>query len=681
MRIRWIVAGPALLTLAGLLAVPAGVARAASFSLSSFDSVVVDAAHGHMFVSPGNDFGRGSNEIVVTSLAGREVSAITGLSGAQGLALSPDGATLYAALSGSDEVAGIDTTTLKTTATYSLPAGDSPAELAIESGELWLSYYDNNLDGGQAAIGEIDLTAASPAFTPNALPGTYYYAPKLAADPLGSSGTLVAEYTGISPDDAVGVYDVATTPPTAYLTAQSLASCPENTDVAVLPGGSQFVVAGCGQDISGQPPVPPGLQVFSTTTVAQAATWYAKTGTPDAVAVGSNGLVAVGSETASGPDLYVYKQGASTPQNAYTLELQTPAGSGQYFTLAPRGLGFAADGSALAAVAEDQFTTPDTFTVHELNDPAVTAASISLGGTASAVLGKPAALTGKLAYTVGSPAAGTKVKIVRSLAGSKATRVFTVSTGTGGAFKLTDTPGAVGTYTYTASYAGDSSHQAATGARTVSILRYPVALTLKESPGTANYHQRVTLTAHLGRTSTNRTVSFYAQPYGSTTSKLIKSGRVNSAGNISVTYVPAYDTLFSAKFSGDARYAAETAQARLGVRVSVTQADSGWYTSASYGGVLYRVFHQAGALKLTATVAPNKHGECVALEISVYAQGRWQPSETGSCGKLNSASRIPGEVSLSGAAGFQFRIRVDFIHNDKTNLASDGSWFYFAVTK
>jgi hypothetical protein len=447
----------------------------------------------------------------------------------------------------------------------------------------------------------------------------------------------------------------------------------------VLPGGSEFVVAGCADVTSGDPPVPPGLQVFSTTSVKQVATWYAGTGTPGTVSVAPNGLVA-GVFGGGSPDVYVFEPGATEPQNAYTLA------NGTYLELPLHSLAWASDNSVLAAVSEDWYTSPPsqpnpTFTVTDLNDPGVTAASLSLSGTSSAVLGKTVTITGKLAYTVGSPATNTEVTITRTLAGSTATKTFTVATGTGGSFKLTDTPTALGTYTYTASYAGDTSHQPATTTRTVNILRYPVTLTLTESPGTANYHQQVTLTAHLGKTYTNRTVSIYAQPYGSTASKLIKSGRVNSAGNLSVTYVPTYDTLFSAVFSGDAKYAPETAHARLGVRVSVTQADAGWYTSTTYGGVLYRVYHQGTLLKLTTAVAPNKHGECVALEIAVYAQGAWQSLGTGSCGTLDSASKTAGEVNLSGTAGYRFRLRVDFVHNDKTNLAGDSSWFYFSVTK
>jgi hypothetical protein len=238
---------------------------------------------------------------------------------------------------------------------------------------------------------------------------------------------------------------------------------------------------------------------------------------------------------------------------------------------------------------------------------------------------------------VGSPAAGTTVKIVRSLAGSSATKTVTVRTAAGGAFKLTDIPGAAGTYSYTASYAGDSTHEAVTTARTVSILRDPVTLTLEESLGTAGYHQPVTLTAHLGATYANRNVSIYAQPYGTTTKRLIKSGRVSASGNLSVRYAPATDTTFSAVFAGDARYAPKTVTTHVEVHAAVSQSDRGWYASASSGGVLYRVFHQGGTLNATAMVAPNKKGECVAFQLEQYRQGGWV-STTGPCLSLNSSA-------------------------------------------
>jgi hypothetical protein len=456
MRIRWIMVGPALLTLiAGLLAGPAGVARAASVRLTGDDNVVVDTVHGHVFASPEFQWREAGipDAVVVADLDGTVVTTITGLSGVQGLVLSPADSMLYAAVPGDDDVVGISTTTLKVTKTYPLPAAYSPQELAVEDGKLWVSYY-SQATGVTAGIGDIDLTAANPVFTPGTLPGDYTYAPKLVADPLGH-GTLVAEYTGISPSDGVGVYDVATTPPTTYLQPTQLASCPENSDIAVLPGGSEFVVAGCLDSFNEGADTDPGLQVFSTRTLKHVATWSGGYGTPRSVSVAANGLVAVGSAANSGPDLYTFKPGATTPRDTYTLETELPPGSSEYFSLVDGGLAFAPAGSVLTAVTEGLTQTGQAFILYILPSPGVSGATLSLGGSTSAGLGKAVTLTGRLAYTVGSPAAGTKVKIVRSPAGSSAAKTVTVRTAAGGAFKLTDIPGAAGTYTYTASYAGE----------------------------------------------------------------------------------------------------------------------------------------------------------------------------------------------------------------------------------
>jgi hypothetical protein len=661
MRTRWFLAGAALIALAGLLAVPSGVARAATtFTLSGFNDVVVDAAHGHVFVSPGTLQNSSEAEIVVTDLTGKVTGAITGLSEPSGMALSADGKTLYVALSGADEVVSVDTTTLEeTSVTYPLPSGYSPVNLAVESGKLWVSYSGfSDTTGTFAGIGEIDLSAASPAFVPNVLqdgePGGWYNAPALAVDPLGQ-GTLVA-YDAV---DEVSSFDVATSPPTA-LARLLLVSLPNNVNgAAVLPGGTQFVLT----DISGN-----GVMRFSTATGQQLGTWYTGVASPATVITAANGLVAVG--TAAG--VFVFRQGATGPQNEYGLA--SP------WVFESHGLAFASDGSYLAGVADGNGVPPYTLAVHSMPDPGVTASSISLGGTSSAVLGKTVTLAGKLAYTVGTPAAKTRITITRKLAGSTATRTFTVQTAAGGSFRLTDTPSPVGTYTYTASYAGDTSHQPSAGTRTVDVLRCPVSLTLADSPKTASYHQRVTLTAHLGKTYRNRTVSVYALPHGAKAKKLLKSGPVNSEGNISVSYVPSYDTTFSAAFTGDAKYAPQTASLRLGVRASVSQAISGYYKSTDIGGVRYREYHQASKLTDHFTVTPNHHGQCANVVVQVHYQGQWQSDVNSGCLALSSASSITGQLGLSGAAGFDFRIRAALVHSDSANLASNSSWAYFAVT-
>ena len=60
--------------------------------------------------------------------------------GVMGITLSPDGSTLYAALSGAHAVSAISTATLQQTAAYSLGAANSPLQVAVQSGKLWVSY-------------------------------------------------------------------------------------------------------------------------------------------------------------------------------------------------------------------------------------------------------------------------------------------------------------------------------------------------------------------------------------------------------------------------------------------------------------------------------------------------------------------------------------------------------------
>jgi streptogramin lyase len=70
-------------------------------------------------------------------------------------------ALLYAALSTGDAVTAISTATLTQTASYALPAGDSPFNVAVQSGKIWVSY-----DTGTpfaAAVGYFDPSASSPA--------------------------------------------------------------------------------------------------------------------------------------------------------------------------------------------------------------------------------------------------------------------------------------------------------------------------------------------------------------------------------------------------------------------------------------------------------------------------------------------------------------------------------------
>src|SRR5258708_30578774 len=100
---------------------------------------------------------------------------------------------------------------------------------------------------------------------------------------------------------------------------------------------------------------------------------------------------------------------------------------------------------------------------------------------------------------------------------------------------------------------------------------------------TALYGSTIKVTAHLGSTHTNRTVSISASFPGSRTVKVLKTAMVNSAGNRVVSYPDATrNVVFTVKFGGDAEYAPTSVTVRVGLAARVSMSNSGWYTSASY---------------------------------------------------------------------------------------------------
>jgi hypothetical protein len=531
-----------------------------ALKITSFYQIVADTAHSHLFISQGSS---SQNHIIVTNLAGKQVATIGGQDGVMGIALSPDGKTLYAALSALHAVTAISTSTLKETASYSIGNTNTPHDVAVQSGKVWVSYDTGT--PSMAAIGDIDLTTNTPAFETQAAMGGWYSAPELAADPH-DTGVLVAAQPGISPASA-GTYDTSAEPATVRAPITSLSNnCDNQRDLAVVPGGSQFILA-CG--------APYAHFRYSTADLSQQGS-YASTNYPASVAIDARGDVAAG--TANNPyaaDLYIYHQNGDKALNTYNL-----ASSSTSITLMPRGLAWAADGSRLFAVIND--FSANTYSLRVIDGPTLIQPRLSL----------------------------------------------------------------------------------ATGSKTFS------------------YNSAVHVTAHLGKTATNRTVSIYAQRLGGTTRKLLKTGRVNSSGNLTVSYKAPYSTTFTVAFSGDGKYAPATATSTVYVRAAVSESLTGYYSSEQVGGVTYWLFHRHSVMHVHVHVRPNKDGQCVKFELQIHYQGAWHGKIT-RCAALDSSSRINLNVNLGRAGlGYHYRIRADYVRSkDTSNLSNDSAWQFFIVKR
>jgi hypothetical protein len=648
----------------GVPAPSAAPSAAPKVPITSLHQMVADTAHGHLFFTQGafgiRVAGR-RNYIVVTDLAGKLITKITTGQGAvTGMALSPDGSTLYAALTTDHAVSAISTTTLRQTARYPTGAGVDPYAVAVQVGKVWVSYQ-NSQNPPAFYLGVINpADPPASAFTGKLLSmGFGFLGPaELAADP-SDDGWLVAWNMSRQIVDSL---DVATSPVTVYPAQPSALLnhfCETAWDVAVLPGGAQFVVA-CGR-----------YQLFDTKTYAYRGQYLAGGGTL-AVGVSAAGTVATASRQV--PNIVIFGAGTKTPVNKFwtNTSQMIPAFA---------GLAWALDGSALFVLYQT-FTSTNkgpVFTVRSWRDPAITVSTIALGGATTAIHGRSFTVTGTLSLTVGTLPAGTQVIITRTRAGGGPAGHWTVTPSASGTFSITDTLNTLGTYTYSASYAGATGIAPATATRQVTITLIPPSLSVTTSRGGVLYGSTVTVTAHLGKTFTNRTLSIYALPYGSTKQILLRTGRADSHGNLSVSYAPARKTTFIAVFGGDAKYEAATATRVVYVQVAVSQLLSGYYTTEYIGGTLYLVYHHTATLTAAAAVAPHKSGGCVTFEVQGHSQGSWQPNTSSPCVALNGSSRASAPFKFTGPTGGLFRIRADYTHarTDQGNTNGDSAWAYF----
>ena len=313
---------------------------------------------------------------------------------------------------------------------------------------------------------------------------------------------------------------------------------------------------------------------------------------------------------------------------------------------------------------------------------ALAKSTLTLTARATAEPGTSYPVSVHLSLQTGGALAGAPIVITRTGAGTKAA-TYTAKTNASGAFTLTDKRTVLGTYTYTATYAGSATIAAAKETVKVVVAWPKPALTVRSSAARTGYNSRVTITAHLGASGTNRTLWIYAQTVGSTTMKLIAKGRVNAAGNLSVGYATTHSTIYTAEFAADSRYSATRANVTVGVFANVTMSNGGYYATQKINGISYRVYHHTGRLDTTVQVAPDKAGRCVDLEVDQYdpKSKQWDYNATFGCLQLNSSSKVSTYLTLNDAAGAQYRMFAIYTPtaSDRLNLAGASGFLYFKV--
>ncbi|MFF1743607.1 hypothetical protein [Streptomyces mirabilis] len=306
-----------LTTVIGPGAVDSYAASDVPLPIAHFAHMVVDARHGHLFISGG----AGTDGILVTDLDGGNPTTISGEPGATGLALSGDGSALYAALPGQDAIAAISTENLTESARYGTGAGTRPDSLAVAGGTVWFGY-------GTAGAGGIGSLDGSGAVTLRQDSGTWTAPPTLATTPTPSGVLAAAVQTGDT--SAFVTYQAEG----GALTRQAAKALP-------VPDLSDFAVTADGQHLAVSSWLGATANRYRTSDLAVDGRF------PEALAGKSVAVAPDGTLAGCGCN-HGFEAFPETGPGSYNLyEIDAP------LHLAPHGLAWAPDGSRLYGVAVD----------------------------------------------------------------------------------------------------------------------------------------------------------------------------------------------------------------------------------------------------------------------------------------------------------------------------------------
>jgi DNA-binding beta-propeller fold protein YncE len=304
---------------------PSVGAAATTLPLTNYGDMVVDSAHGHVFVTGGF----GNSSVVVLNFNGTIEQTITGQEGAAGMVIDESTSTLFVALSESTQISRISTETLSEVGRLSVAPGPAPYFLASAGGRLWFSGCGD-----------------SPGFASITPAGTdlRQYEGGCAAITSSPTDPSLLAVAGIGGSPAIiSIYDVSTDPPSLEVSSAPPGDVfgPSNLqDIAMMPDGLGLLVA-CAYPYFHQ-----AVSLSDLTRLVK----YESGAYPHAVAASPDGqYVAGGINDYYGSDVFIFESGASTATRVHQFH---PTAS-----LYPRGLAFSPNGRKVFAAAETSLSS------------------------------------------------------------------------------------------------------------------------------------------------------------------------------------------------------------------------------------------------------------------------------------------------------------------------------------
>jgi hypothetical protein len=204
---------------------------------------------------------------------------------------------------------------------------------------------------------------------------------------------------------------------------------------------------------------------------------------------------------------------------------------------------------------------------------------------------------------------------------------------------------------------------------TVPLLATSTSLTASAS--TVTIGNSVTLTVHVTG-ATAGAVNLYAQPYGGA-KDVLKTGVLNSSGNLSFSVKPGSKTTYTAAFVEDETHAGSTSPNRtVSVRSRTTVALAGFYGTSG----AYKLYRLGARVHMRGTVVPNHAGRGLKFAVQRYSSGAWRTIIT-----RTYAIQPDGSSYAVFWANYRgnFRFRCVF-GGDADHLGSTSAWKYFRYT-
>jgi hypothetical protein len=637
--------------------------------LASYSDMAVDDAHQHVFIS-----GRDDDAVVVMDFNGMSVTTITGLPGAEGLAIDQATHTLYVAEYAAPAIAVIDTQTLALRRTYALGTDLCPQFVEFTAGRVWFSYACER-PPWTSGIGSVTLSSGA-VHTRQATPYENGTMP-LTVDPT----TPNVLYSGILGCPVVlSKWNVRTATPQLVGQYNGGECSPYDAmhDIVAVPGRGQLVTVG-------EHPFE-GVS-WKTSDMTPDATQYQGPGGyyPLAVTASSDGaLVAIAGTGTEGVSVTVSKTGSSSAWSGFA------AGGGNEVAVRENGLAFTGDASKLFAVVWDDVHNKEFLSV--MSNPGVAGSFFHFPDPVTVYMGDTVTLSGTLTLADGASAAGQTVHLVRENASDDTEKpMLDVTTDSSGTFTFSDIENEGGVMEYWATWDGDATHSGTVRDGAVIVYYHatsPGTLALSPSASSVAYQGVVTVTASLSAPAPpgDPTVTIYAVPVegGGATSV---TGTLDGSGTFSHDFTLARTTRFWATWAGDGTHTrTDSPVATVAAGSSPSHALSG-YSSYVNGFYLYKYSsacvgtHVSGCPTDVGTVAPDIPGRLVCFSWQQHDATGWH--DIGErCGRLDADGHAGLHLFYRGPniIGVQVRMRMTYAATRSSGGGTTG-WLDVRVTK